>query len=149
MRLVACFIRCSADVCALIVAVDDAYIASLATGANFTCSMDPGRPTNSSSSFVFDFGHNMAGYAALRTTGLPAGATLLLRHAELIHTDTGMIDNTYCGFPCTCGGDGGNCANQVCVLMLRCHLACLTLACEGVREINDQPQLSPSVVGWT
>ena len=75
--------------------------------------MDPGVLSNQTS-FVFDFGHNIAGYSALATQGLPAGATLVLRHAELVNSDTGEVDNTYCGDPCVCGGDGGNCANQVC-----------------------------------
>eukprot|EP00750_Incisomonas_marina_P009219 INCI15853.1.p1 GENE.INCI15853.1~~INCI15853.1.p1 ORF type:complete len:956 (+),score=122.30 INCI15853.1:192-3059(+) len=102
---------CGADVCSLIVRVNDSYLASISSGPIFSCSMDPGVLSNQTS-FVFDFGHNIAGYSALATQGLPAGATLVLRHAELVNSDTGEVDNTYCGDPCVCGGDGGNCANQ-------------------------------------
>ena len=101
---------CGADVCSLIVKVSDDYMNSLATLDNFTCSMDPGKYDDAS--FVFDFGHNMAGYVGLDTASVPAGTTIYLRHAELIGAD-GSVDNTYCGFPCHCGGDGGNCAKQV------------------------------------
>ena len=101
---------CGVDVCSLIVKVSDDYMNSLATLDNFTCSMDPGKLGNAS--YVFDFGHNMAGYVGLDTSSVPAGTTIYLCHAELI-SSSGAVDNTYCGYPCHCGGDGGNCANQV------------------------------------
>ena len=65
--------------------------------------------------FVFDFGHNIAGFTRLNDVSLlPASTRIVLRHAEILNED-GTIQNTYCSWPCptTCGQkDGGNCANQ-------------------------------------
>lgn len=71
--------------------------------------MDPG---NIKQAFVYDFGQNIAGYSGLDTLVVPPQSTIILRHAELLGDDN-QINNIYCGYPCVCGGDGGNCANQV------------------------------------
>lgn len=113
--------RCGANVCALIVSVSDTYLQSLSNGTTFTCSLDPGR---NKTSYIYDFGHNIAGYTALSTALLPAGTTLRLKHAELMDNTTGMVFNRYCSDPCVCGGDGGNCANQVSQTTVPCTTNC-------------------------
>ena len=65
--------------------------------------------------YVFDFEYNIAGTVRLSVPPLPTGTRLTLRFSEILIGLGGLIQNTYCSWPCptTCGqADGGNCANQ-------------------------------------
>ena len=100
------------DACGNLHSVTDSFMASLATGVNFTCAM---LPTINTSSFVFDLGRNMAGVCSLALPPeLPPGTTLTLVHGEIL-TQSGSVLNTYgtSGVHRGCAENIINCADQM------------------------------------
>jgi hypothetical protein len=98
------------DACETYATVSCAYIAALATGPNFTCTM---LPQGNSSSWVFDLGRNMAGFCTISLPPTAPGSQIALVHGEIL-TPAGAVDNTYgTSSPAReCGVDQGNCADQ-------------------------------------